>query len=48
MMKKILLIIVLSLFFCSNSFADSNEIKKMLNSENYNLGIKKGDTTING
>lgn len=48
MMKKILLIIVLSFLFCSNSFADSNEIKKMLNSENYNLGIKKGDTTING
>ena len=40
---------VLGLLICINSFADSNEIKKMVKkSESYNLGIQKGDTTING
>ena len=48
-MKKLLAIVVLSLLICNNSFADANEIKKMMKkSESYNLGIKKGDTTING
>ena len=48
-MKKLLGILVLGLLICNNSFADANEIKKMMKkSESYNLGIKKGDTTING
>ena len=48
-MKKAIGIIILGLLICNNSFADANEIKKMMKkSESYNLGIKKGDTTING
>ena len=47
-MKKLLAILFLGLLCFNISLADSNEIKKMMKSENYNLGIKKNDSTIKG
>ena len=51
-MKKLLWIVVLGLLFCSSNFVDSKSSELintiMKKSENFNLGIKKGDTTING
>tara|TARA_B100001059_G_C17715939_1_gene517992 strand:+ start:1 stop:1095 length:1095 start_codon:yes stop_codon:yes gene_type:complete len=48
-MKKILVIFLTLILIPSFSFADFKEMKKMImKSENYNLGHKKGDTTVNG
>ena len=48
-MKKILAVIVLSFLYLSNAFANQDEIKKMITkSENYNLGLNKKDTTVQG
>ena len=51
-MKKFLGILVLALLICISNFVDakSSELINtiMKKSENFNLGIKKGDTTING
>ena len=51
-MKKFLAILVLGLLIFSSNFADakSSELINtiMEKNENFNLGIKKGDTTING
>ena len=48
-MKKILVIFFTLILIPSFSFADLKEMKKMImKSENYNLGHKKGDTTVNG
>mgnify|MGYP001249533329 FL=1 len=48
-MKKLLAIIVLSVFCLSNSYANQEEIKKMIKkNENYNLGLNKKDTTVQG
>ena len=51
-MKKLLGIMVLSLLICSSNFADvkSSELVNtiMKKNENFNLGIKEEDTTING
>ena len=51
-MKKLLGILVLGLLVCSSNFVDakSSELINtiMKKNENFNLGIKKGDTTING
>ena len=51
-MKKLLGILVLSLLICNSNFVDakSSELINtiMKKNENFNLGIKKDDTTING
>ena len=48
-MKKLLVIFLSLILIPSFSFADFKEMKKMImKSENYNLGHKKGDTTVNG
>ena len=51
-MKKILGIVVLGLLICSSNFTDvkSSELVNtiMKKNENFNLGIKKDDTTVNG
>ena len=48
-MKKLLIIFLTLTLIPSFSFADLKEMKKMImKSENYNLGHKKGDTTVNG
>ena len=51
-MKKLLGILVLGLLICSSNFTDvkSSELVNtiMKKNENFNLGIKKDDTTING
>jgi hypothetical protein len=47
-MKRITIFIFL-IVFSNSSFADQNEIKKMVfKSESYNLGLNKKDTTIQG
>ena len=51
-MKKLLGIIILGLLICSSNFAEvkSSELVNtiMKKNENFNLGIKKDDTTVNG
>ena len=51
-MKKLLGIVVLGLLICSSNFAEvkSSELVNtiMKKNENFNLGIKKDDTTLNG
>ena len=48
-MKKLLGIVVLIFLYLSNSFANQDEIKKMIKkNENYNLGLNKKDTTVQG
>ena len=51
-MKKLLGILVLGLLICSSNFAEvkSSELVNtiMKKNENFNLGIKKDDTTVNG
>ena len=48
-MKILLSILFFSFLFFSNSFANQDEIKKMIKkNENYNLGLNKKDTTVQG
>ena len=48
-MKKIIFILILAFLYLSNAFANQDEIKKMItSSENYNLGLNKKDTTVQG
>ncbi len=48
-MKKLLGIMVLIFLCLSNSYANQEEIKKMIKkNENYNLGLNKKDTTVQG
>ena len=48
-MKKIIFILILTFLYLSNAFANQDEIKKMItSSENYNLGLNKKDTTVQG
>ena len=48
-MKKLLGIVVLIFLYLSNSYANQDEIKKMIKkNENYNLGLSKKDTTVQG
>ena len=48
-MKILLSILFFSFLFFSNSFANQDEIKKMIKkNENYNLGLSKKDTTVQG
>ena len=48
-MKKLLGIMVLIFLCLSNSYANQDEIKKMIKkNENYNLGLNKKDTTVQG
>ncbi len=48
-MKKLLGIVVLIFLYLSNSYANQDEIKKMIKkNENYNLGLNKKDTTVQG
>ncbi len=48
-MKKIIFILILTFLYLSNAFANQDEIKKMITSnENYNLGLNKKDTTVQG
>ena len=47
LIKKFISIIVLVFLCFSNSFANQDEIKKMIKkNENYNLGLSKKDDTI--
>ena len=49
LIKKFISIIVLVFLCFSNSFANQDEIKKMIKkNENYNLGLSKKDTTVQG
>ncbi len=48
-MKILLSILFFGFLFFSNSFANQDEIKKMIKkNENYNLGLSKKDTTVQG